>query len=310
MKTLYPFVIALILLQGRSAFSQNQYNISQYMLYQGFINPAAISNEKAFNAALFHRSQWVGISGAPTTQGLFLNMPFKDAKNTVGLMVLHDKIGVNNSTQLSLAYAYKLKLNPKIDWSFGVNASANIVQSNYNSLESDDVYDPTFANNTPSVVMPNFKFGTYLKGARYYAGFAIPNLLENKIVGANKGETKFNAQNLHYYLQSGYLFSLSEKNAIGLSTLIKNASGAPMQIDLNAQYIYNEKLGLGLSYRTSNELIAMVNYQITPMFRLGYAYDYNMSKLSRYTTGSHEIMLIFTMAKPQAASVGFFPARF
>lgn len=310
MKTLYPFIIALILFQSRIALAQNQYNISQYMLYQGFINPAAISTEKVFNAAIFHRSQWVGISGAPTTQGLFLNMPFRDAKNTIGLLVLHDKIGVNNSTQLSLAYAYKLKLTPKIDWSFGVNTFVNIVQSNYNSLESDAVYDPSFANNTASVVMPNFKFGTYLRGARYYAGFAIPNLLENKIVGTGRGETKFNGRNLHYYLQGGYLFSINTKNAIGVSTLIKNASGAPMQIDLNAQYIYNEKLGLGVSYRTSNELVGMVNYQISPMFKLGYAYDYNMSKLSRYTTGSHEIMLIFNMAKNPAASVGFFPARF
>ncbi len=279
------------------------------MLYQGFINPAAISNESVFNAAVFHRSQWVGVAGAPTTQGLCFNLPFKDAKNTVGLMVLHDKIGVTNSTQLSAAYAYKLKLTHRLDLSFGLNAFVNITQSNYNSLESDNVYDPSFSNNTATVAMPNFKFGTYLKGSKFYAGFAIPNILENKIVGTSHGETKFNAQNLHYYLQGGYLFDIDPKNAIGVSTLIKQASGAPMQIDLNAQYIYNKKLGLGLSYRTSKELVAMVNYQLTPMFKLGYAYDYNMSKLTKYTSGSHEIMLIFSMVKDKLP-VNFFNPRF
>ena len=297
------------MLCSRTAVSQNQYNMSQYMLYQGFINPAAISGDNTFNGALFHRSQWVGVSGAPTTQGLALNLPFKDEKNTVGLLVLHDKIGVNNSTQVSAAYAYRLALRPKLHWSFGLNAFVNITQSNYGSLESDDVYDPSFSNNTATIAMPNFKFGTYLRGSKFYAGFAIPNILENKIVGTNKGETKFNAQNMHYYIQGGYLFELDPKNAIGLSTLIKQASGAPMQLDLNAQYIYNRKLGLGLSYRTSKELIAMVNYQLTPMFKLGYAYDYNMSKMSTYTSGSNEIMLIFSLVKDKAA-VNFFSPRF
>jgi type IX secretion system PorP/SprF family membrane protein len=309
MKTRYIVSLIILLASGHTAVAQNQYNMSQYMLYQGFINPAAISNESAFNAALFHRSQWLGISGAPTTQGLSLNLPFQDAKNTVGLLVLHDKIGVNNSTQISAAYAYKLKLNPKLHWSFGLNAFVNIAQSNYNSLESDDVYDPSFANNTASIAMPNFKFGTYLRGSDFYAGFAIPNILENKIVGTNKGETKFNAQNMHYYLQGGYLFRIDPKHAIGLSTLIKQASGAPMQIDLNAQYIYQQKLGIGLSYRTSKELIAMINYQITPMFKLGYAYDYNLSRMSRYTSGSHEIMLIFGLVKDKAP-VNFLSPRF
>jgi type IX secretion system PorP/SprF family membrane protein len=308
MKTLYILGIAIMLCSGM-AISQNQYNMSQYMLYQGFINPAAISGDNTFNGALFHRSQWVGVSGAPTTQGLALNLPFKDAKNTIGLLVLHDKIGVNNSTQVSVAYAYKLALRPKLHWSFGLNAFVNITQSNYASLGSDDVYDPSFSNNTATIAMPNFKFGTYLRGSKFYAGFAIPNILENKIVSTNKGETKFNAQNMHYYIQGGYLFELDPKNAIGLSTLIKQASGAPMQLDLNAQYIYNRKLGLGLSYRTSKELIAMVNYQLTPMFKLGYAYDYNMSKLSTYTTGSHEIMLIFSLVKDKTA-VNFFSPRF
>lgn len=309
MKPFYILIIAILLSLSRFSMAQNQHNVSQYMLYHAFINPAAISNDNNFNAAVFHRSQWIGISGAPITQGLSLNLPFKGAKNTLGLMVIYDKIGVNNSTQISAAYAYKLKLSQKLHWAFGLNAFMNITQSNYNSLESDNVYDPSFSNNTASIVMPNFKFGTYLTGSKFYAGFAIPNILENKIAGTNKGETKFNAQNLHYYLHGGYLFQLDPKNALGVSTLIKQASGAPMQIDINAQYIYNKKLGLGLSYRTSKELVLMANYQLTPMLKLGYAYDYNMSKLSKYTSGSHEIMLVFSMVK-EKSPVSFFSPRF
>ncbi len=309
MKKIYALTILSILSLSRFAYSQNQYNISQYMLNHSFLNPAAISSSSALNAAVFHRSQWLGLSGAPTTQGLSLNMPLKNAKNTVGLLVLHDKIGVNNSTQVSAAYAYKLKLTGALNLAFGLNALVNIVQSNYASVQNDDVYDPMFAGNTSSVVMPNFKYGMYLTGSKFYAGLAIPNLLENKIASSNKGETKFNAENMHYYLQGGYLFDISPKSGLGLSTLIKETSGAPMQVDFNAQYIYDKKIGFGLSYRTSKELIALVNYQITQKFKIGYAYDYNLSKLTKYTTGSHEIILIFNMVN-EKVPINFFNPRF
>lgn len=309
MKTIYTLLAIGILSLSRSAYSQNQYNMSQYMLHHSFLNPAAIGNGNTFNAALFHRSQWLGVSGAPTTQGLSVNMPLNNKKSTVGLMVLHDKIGVNNSTQVSAVYAYKLKLTKTLNLAFGLNALVNIVQSNYANAQNDDVYDPMFTGNTSSIVMPNFKYGMYLTGSKYYAGLAIPNLLENKIVTNNKGETKFNTKNMHYYLQGGYLFDVNPKNAIGISTLIKEASGAPMQIDLNAQYIYDKKLGLGLSYRTSKEIVAMVNYQITQKFKIGYAYDYNASKLAKYTNGSHEIMLIFSRVN-EKMPINFFNPRF
>jgi len=290
--------------------AQNQFNISQYMLYQAFVNPAASSTDNTFNAALFHRSQWVGVSGAPTTQGLSANLPFQNAKHTIGLMVLHDKIGVNDATQVGASYAYKLKLGANTNLAFGLGAMANIVKSNYSRLNlGDDVYDQTFSSNSPSIVMPNFRFGLYLTGKRYYAGAAIPNLLQNRIVSATNAETRFNGKDLHYYLQGGYLFQLGERSDLGLSTLIKEASGAPMQFDFNAQYIWNKKLGVGVSYRTSKELVGMVNYQITKNFKLGYAYDYNMSSMAKYTSGSHEIMLIFHIVN-EKVPVGFFSPRF
>ncbi len=48
---------------------------------------------------------------------------------------------------------------------------------------------------------------------------------------------------------------------------------------------------LGAGYRTGDALVAMMEYQVTPQLRIGYAYDMTTSKLRTYTTGSHEIML-------------------
>lgn len=272
--------------------AQNKFSMSQYMLQHAFVNVAAIGNQETVNAALFHRSQWVGLDGAPTSQGLNMNLPFRAARHTLGLMVMHDKIGATDNSEISLGYAYKARLSSKTNLLFGLGATLDILKSNYSKLYVNDNTDPSLGKSANSL-LPNFKYGMYLTSGKFYAGIAVPDLLENKIVTNGKGKTKFNVEALHYYLQAGYLFTISKNTQLGASTLVKEVSGAPLQADLNIQFIFSEKFGVGVSYRTSKDLVGLVNYQLTPMFKVGYSYDYGFSDLAKYNSGSHEIMLIF-----------------
>ena len=46
------------------------------------------------------------------------------------------------------------------------------------------------------------------------------------------------------------------------------------------------------SYRTGDAFVGMFELQLSPQLRLGYAYDYTISKLNTYNTkGTHELML-------------------
>ncbi len=293
-RILFSLVIAFAAYS--SVHAQNQYRITQYMLNHSFINPAAIGNEEVLNAALFYRSQWVGIDGAPVTQGLTLNVPFKDRKNNVGFHAYNDKIGVNKRMSFSGTYAYNLKLSEKSKLAFGLSASLELMQSNFSSVLTENAADPVFQSDSRMAASPNFKFGTYYFAEKFYAGFAIPNLLENKLVDPSKSATSFNLSNLHYYLHGGYSFTLSDNLDLNVSTLIKEVSGAPLQVDLNPQLIINKKLGIGVTYRTSQDVAGLLNFQIAPMFKVGYAYDYSFSSLGRYSNGSHEVMIIYTMS--------------
>lgn len=288
---IYVYMLLSIALISRLS-AQNKFSMSQYMLQHSFVNVAAIGNQETVNAALFHRSQWVGLDGAPTSQGLNVNLPFRAARHTLGLMVMHDKIGATDNSEVSLGYAYKARLSSKTSLLLGLGATLDILKSNYSKLYTNDNTDPSLGKGSNSL-LPNFKYGMYLTSGKFYAGIAVPNLLENKIVTNGKGQTKFNVEALHYYLQAGYLFTLSKNTQLGASTLVKEVSGAPLQADLNLQFIFSEKFGVGVSYRTSKDLVGLVNYQITPMFKVGYSYDYGFSNLAKYNSGSHEIMLIF-----------------
>jgi len=295
MKKIKYIAAAAVMMFTANAYSQNQFHVSQYMLHHGFINPAAIGNTNAISGAMFYRNQWTGMSGAPKVLGLNFNKPFKQGKNHLGLTIIHDQIGVSKNFEFTGTYAYRMKLGVNKYLSLGLSATLALMQSNYSLVQTTDANDPIFSASTPTFTMPNAKFGAYYFSPKFYVGFAIPNLLENKVVYDNTytGVTEFNPSNLHYYLHTGYSFTLNENLDFNPSVLIKQVTGSPLSIDINAQIMYKKKLGAGVSFRTSNELIGLLNYQISQSFRLAYAYDFNWGQLGSFSRGSHELMLIF-----------------
>lgn len=307
MKTKIILVVAIILPFAfrNSVQAQTQFLVSQYMLHHAFVNPAAIANSNRINGAAFYRTQWTGFSGAPVLQGLNFNKPFGGGKNAAGLTVIHDAIGVNRDIEITGTYAYRAKVGVNKYLSFGLGATLTLLHSDFASVNTTQPNDPIFTANTPTFAMPNFKFGLYYFTPKFYAGFSLPNLLENKIVYATQysGETVFNAKALHFFFNTGYSFKLNDKFDLNVSTMIKNVSGAPMQIDLNTTAVYNKKVGVGFSYRTSKELVGLINYQIDPSWKVAYSYDYNFNQLGNYSNGSHEIMLIFNFVPTKAVAI-------
>lgn len=301
-KTLFTIALIISTVVG---FSQNQYHISQNMMYQPFINPSVIGSYSNLNGALFYKNQWTGFEGAPEIAGFSVNSSIKNSNHSVGLTLINDKIGISNIKDLSIAYSYKLKFNDRNYLTLGIAGTMILMQSNLGSLDVIQSGDPVFQSDTKTFVMPNAKFGAYYFRNNFYIGFAVPNILKNKIEtsGIATGITSFDAANIHYYLHSGYQFDINENWKSNTSILVKQVSGAPLQIGLNGQVVYRDFIGAGLSYRTSKELIAMVNYRINPQLKLGYAYDYNMGQLGSYSNGTHEIILLFELIKDNAVPI-------
>lgn len=295
MKAIKYILISGLFLSGINSYSQNQFHVSQYMLHHGFVNPGAIGNSNAVSGAIFYRNQWAGVDGAPTVMGLNINKPFSKGKNHLGLTIVHDRIGVSKNFEFTATYAYRMKLGVNKYLNLGLSATMALMQSNLLSVQTTVENDPLFSANTPSFTMPNAKFGAYYFTPKFYVGFAIPNLLENKVIYETTytGITEFNPASMHYYLHTGYSFALNENFDLNPSVMLRQVSGSPLSIDINAQFMYKKKFGAGFSFRTAKELVGLINYQVSDMFRLGYSYDFNWGQLGTFSRGSHEIMLIF-----------------
>ncbi len=298
---LFVAVFFTFLLGGLSA--QNYYHISQYMIHQPFINPAAIGSYNTLNGAALYKQQWVGLEGAPSIQAININTPLGVSNGNAGFSVVRDQIGVNNRIDIAGTYAYNLSLGAKSKLALGITGMAVLNQSNFGDAAVNDPNDPLFSANTEMRVLPNFQYGMYYYTNKFYVGLSLPKLLLNSVTadatGNTNASTSFEFSQLHYYLNAGYRIELSDKQDLNISTLLKQVAGAPFQFDINAQLVFGKKLGVGASYRSSNEIVGLFSYQITEAFKLAYSYDFSLGRkdldLGAYHNGSHEIMLLFKM---------------
>lgn len=295
-------ILAFILLPLISVFGQNQFNMTQYMVHQPFINPASAGAKQNLNAALFYRAQYVGFQGAPRVAGFNINTPIAKGNSNVGLSLINDQIGVNQFTDVSFNYSYRIKFSQKSQLSLGAAAILGLIQSDFASVQTNGVTDPTFSSNTPTIVAPNFKFGMYYQYDRFYIGVTTPKILQNNISYSGKyvNNNRFDASQMHLYAQAGYRFSLGQNTDLHTSVLFKNVSGAPMQLDVNALFEFKNTFGIGFSVRSNGDLSPIIQYRFAKMLKLSYSYDYAMNALSNYSKGSHEIMLVLDILNKKA----------
>ena len=283
--------VLLTMLLGTFAYGQNRLSITQYMLHQPILNMASIAGNDNINAALVHRQQWVGFDGGPASSMFSFNSPIKTTNLHVGGIATFDKIGSNSITSVDLGIAYRLKLNTKNFLSLALKGGVTNTNSDYSKLTLSDQNDPEFSASSISETQPDFGFSAYFFSKDYYVGFAIPSFFAN--ANFYSESQLVIPEDFHYYTTAGYRFTLNESFKLGFSTLLKGVVGSPIQADLNTQLLYNDFFGLGLSYRTSNDLAAIVSIRFMEKFMLSYSYDFGLSDLSRYHSNTHEIMLTF-----------------
>lgn len=291
--TLYGFLS----MTGLFSVAQQDPQYTQYMYNMSVINPAYATEGDAINVGALYRSQWVGTVGAPNTGSLFIHVPLQE-KIQMGLSVVNDQIGnVVNETNVYVDFAYVLPIGASTKLSLGVKAGATFFDTNFNGfIYSDDLPDPAFANNL-SKTFPNIGAGAYLFGDTYYVGFSAPNLLNSKHLENDSGLVAHGVESLHFFLTGGYVFDLNENLKLKPAFMTKAVSGAPLSIDITANVLINSLFEVGAGYRWDDALTGLANFRVSPSLRIGYAYDYTLSNLGRFNTGSHELMILFDLDK-------------
>jgi type IX secretion system PorP/SprF family membrane protein len=297
MKKIIFFVCFFLSMLKVSA--QQSPHFTQYMTNMSAVNPAYVTTTPAIlNLGSLYRYQWAGIEGTPKTLTLFAHTPINNKIET-GISLISDNIGdgAKKETNFSADFAYILQLDEKQNISFGVKAGFSTISTNFNGfrLNSGDVStDKAFAENVNETV-PNIGVGAYYFTDNYYVGISAPNLLSAEHIKERKEISSLGTQKIHTYFTGGYVFDINEAFKLKPAFMAIFVVGAPVSVDLTANVLYNEKFELGAAYRFNDSVSLLMNVNVTPNLRIGYSYDYTVSNLSQFDSGSHEIGLFYNL---------------
>lgn len=296
------FIIAsfLLIISTIPVLAQQDAQYTQYMYNTLAVNPAYAGSRGVFSITGLHRSQWVGLDGAPNTQTLNFNTPVSKRVG-VGLSIVNDEIGngTNQDTYFDGVFSYTIPTSREGKLSFGLKAGGHLLNIDFTKLQNyQNDLNTTGQSDIDKRFAPNFGAGVYYHTDKFYLGLSVPNFLKTEHFDNSATNSSFLAtERMNFYLISGYVFDLNQNTKFKPAVLVKAVKGAPLQLDASLNFMFNEKFTLGAAYRWDAALSAMFGFQISDQFMIGLAYDKETTQLGNtaFNAGSFEVLLRYEL---------------
>jgi hypothetical protein len=301
MKTIRINTIVALILVGLTANAQQQPRYSQYMFNMLNINPAYAGNREAGNLTMLLRKQWVGFPGAPTTGAFSYDQRVADKNFSWGAQMYFDKLGIESRSGVQGFYSYSAPLQ-NATLSIGMSMGLLNYRADYTKTNPLTPGDVSLQSNVQGL-LPTAGLGGILSSDRWYVGLSMPALLKTQIGGNGQSVVKRAGADGHFFLTGGYIIPLNEELVFKPSVMFKSVAGTSIQTDLNVNLWMKNLIGVGLSYRAKDAVVGLAELQLKRQLRLGYSFDFGISKIANYNKGTHEIMLRFELGQAEGKTV-------
>jgi type IX secretion system PorP/SprF family membrane protein len=292
--------IIVVFFTVSTMYGQQDAQYTQYMYNMNILNPAYAGSQNTLSIGLLGRSQWVGIDGAPKTFTASINAPIK--RNVgLGFSIIADEIGPVKEQNVYADFSYTIQTSENSNLALGLKGGFTFLDAKLSQLDlGDNLPDDLFTNNDLNRTTPNFGVGAYYYTDRFYLGVSMPNMLKTLHFKKEGGVVSRAVEDVHYFVTSGVVFNASDHLKLKPSVMFKAVKGAPLSVDLSGNALINDRFELGLSWRLDDSVSGTFNILISPSTRIGYAYDYTLSNIGDYNSGSHEVFLLFNISNSRA----------
>lgn len=311
--------------------AQQDAQYTQFMYNKLPQNAAYTGSREVLSIRALYRDQWVGnknggTNKAPQTATFSIHSPLKNDHFALGFFFVNDRLGQEHKNQFDVTYAYRVALGKKFKLSLGINAGIYWYKWNATNEVAIDNADPLLQQNV-SKVLPDVGAGIYIYHPNFYFGASIPNFIKGDL---NNKNSNGNAKRTpHFVAMIGGAIPLGKSGAVYLRpqmqyrylAVSKNQYTIPHTLDFNLSLLIYNRVNIGAQYRTApgernnparlyngDSFDAMLEVWPIKQLMIGYAYDYTISKLNNYNTGSHEIILGYDFAfqKKKAVTPRYF----
>ena len=283
--------------QADISMATNWYNRANY-------NPASIAREDYIYLFSNVKRQWLGIGGSPTVLNLQASEYLYNMHSAFGISLVSDQLGLTNTINPMLTYAYRI--SGSTDWSVSMGLSAGVFSRTIDGtqFEPGTTADPTLYDNLTTTLLPDANSGVEFQSSHFIAGLSVTHLFSL----SNSTNVFLNSSHLYSY----FIYKNTESEILNYNTGVQIVKGPVLTtLEGNASVQFKKPTGLttgpreifdiGLSYRTSNQLILLLGFNINPNMRIGYAYDQSFS-VGFQSNSSHEIMLEYRIPSKGASS--------
>lgn len=300
-RNIYLITILLACIAPASLLGQQDAMHAQNIMNHLRINPAYAGYQETPTVSVFHRSQWVGFKGAPSTQTLTFDMPVKRAKFALGGSIGRDKIGPINTMNFMLDAAARVQVTRKGFMSFGLKASGSLFQANLTEValtsSQQGVTDDLFSQNARSVFMPNIGFGFFYSDPEHFVSLSIPRLLNNSMRSKNSELYIYDMGVLQpvSYLMAGKIWKINKTYKIQPTLMARGTMNAPLSVGINTNLIIMDALKVGVYYYYKEVSGAMIQYEVDKKLKIGYSVDFATNRLINTNFGSHELMVSYML---------------
>ncbi|MFL9832392.1 type IX secretion system membrane protein PorP/SprF, partial [Flavobacterium sp. ST-87] len=189
-----------------ASYAQQDAQFTQYMYNTINVNPAYAGSRGAMSIFALHRTQWVGLDGAPTTNAVSINTPFNNSRLGLGISIINDKIGPTHENTIAADLSYTIPTSENVKLSFGIKATGNLFDLDPDRLTPEQAGDSKLQGFNNKFT-PNFGAGVYLHSDKAYLGFSVPNFIESNRYDDN--DVALFKEKMTYYLIAGYVMDLN-----------------------------------------------------------------------------------------------------
>lgn len=294
-------LVGLILCNVNLGYSQNEPQYTQYMYNIGSFNPAYVGSVETAEIIGLYRAQWLDIPGSPRTIRAGTNIPFKNEKHGIGFNVISDQLGPVTQTYLDLSYSYQFNVSDNTKLSFGMDVGGGFLDVDFSKGTFENPGEPILNRSPINNFYPTIGAGLFLYGEDiWYFGLSIPNFLTDGIYDDDVAAVVEDRTHLNFI--GGYVFDLSDNLKFKPAFLLNYINGAPLNTNISANFLFNDRFTIGASYRVDNAISGLAGFQISSGTFIGYSYDYNTNLLGEFNNGSHEVILKFYLGKGEGIS--------
>jgi len=305
-------ILFSLILYCISTFSQHDPQLTQFYACPLYLAPSFAGATQQHRLSATYRNQWPGIpglNGAYVTYTFAYDHYFANFNSGVGIFLLRDVAGSADlsTTNAGILYSYDFLVSDIIHIRPGIHFNYTQRGLDFYKLLWGDQISPTGI--TPTIMVPTEKskpdvdFSTSVLGYtdKYWLGVSVDHLLRpNYSLYGNvtRLPMKISVFGGAQVIRQGRLLKPVDES-LSFAFLFKTQDNVP-QLDVGV-YWYRNPLVFGFWYRglpfiqkerRGDALCFLAGYKIE-QFRVGYSYDFTISKLLPVTGGSHEIALIY-----------------